>query len=181
MATETAVALDSNFKLLLMSRISVAVEKMVASCYNRDQTCLYVYCWCQTPSGVVSPWAASSGSPGAAKQHPSLIPTIHTHSCWSLNYIMVGEKKQCSKKLRTQFTMHSWDFVRNMHSWDFSTIACHVSHASCYFINWWSSMGCQYTNNDDEINSQYIEFLVYVTMGQLTCSCVCIQWKKNTL
>ena len=29
MATETAVALDSNFKLLLISRILVAVEKMV--------------------------------------------------------------------------------------------------------------------------------------------------------
>ena len=35
-ATETAVALDSNFKMLLMSRILVAVEKMVASCYNRE-------------------------------------------------------------------------------------------------------------------------------------------------
>ena len=50
---ETSVALDSNFKLLFMSRILVAVEKMVASCYNRDQTGLCVYCWCQTPSGVV--------------------------------------------------------------------------------------------------------------------------------
>ena len=55
MATETVVALDSHFKLLLMSRILIAVEKMVASCYNRDQTWLCVYCWCQTPSGVVSP------------------------------------------------------------------------------------------------------------------------------
>ena len=36
MATETVVALDSNLKLLLMSKILVAVEKMVASCYNRD-------------------------------------------------------------------------------------------------------------------------------------------------
>ena len=44
MATETAVALDSNLKLLLMSRILVAVEKMVPSCYNRDQTWLCVYC-----------------------------------------------------------------------------------------------------------------------------------------
>ena len=28
---------------------------MVASCYNRDQTWLCVYYWCQTPEGVVSP------------------------------------------------------------------------------------------------------------------------------
>ena len=41
MATETVVALDSNFKLLLMSRILVAVEKMVIA--RRGET---------TPSGV---------------------------------------------------------------------------------------------------------------------------------
>ena len=73
MATETAVALDSNFKLLLMSRILVAVEKMVASCYNRHQAWMCVYCWCPTR-------AAPSWSPGAARQHPREFDTNNTHT-----------------------------------------------------------------------------------------------------
>ena len=57
MATETAVALDSNFKLLLMSRILVTVEKVVASCYR----------------------AAPSWSPCAARKHPREFDTNNTH------------------------------------------------------------------------------------------------------
>ena len=71
MATETAVALDSNFKLLLMSRILVAVEKMVASCYN------------------ISPlW-----SPGAARQHPREFDTNNTHTIMfdPLNTLRLGQ------------------------------------------------------------------------------------------
>ena len=53
MATETVVALDSNFKLLLMSRILVAVEKMVASCYNHSGCALVIARRGETtPSGV---------------------------------------------------------------------------------------------------------------------------------
>ena len=91
MATETAVALDSNFKLLLMSRILVAVEKMVASCYNRDQTWLCVYCWCQTPSGVVSPRGNHSGCALVIARRGETTPSgvwhqqyTHNH-VWSLN------------------------------------------------------------------------------------------------
>ena len=91
MATETAVALDSNFKLLLMSRILVAVEKMVASCYNRDQTWLCLYCWCQTPSGVVSPRGDYSGCALVIGRRGETTPSgvwhqeyTHNH-VWSLN------------------------------------------------------------------------------------------------
>ena len=81
MARETAVALDSNFKLLSMSRILVAVEKIVASCYNRDQTWLCVYCWCQTPSGVVSPRGETTPSGVWHQQY------THNH-VWSLKPIV---------------------------------------------------------------------------------------------
>ena len=92
---ETAVALDSNFKLLSMSRILVAVEKMVSSCYNRDQTWLCVYCWCQTPSGVVSLRAVPLWSPGLARHYPWEFDTNKTHTimfdplipAWISNYM----------------------------------------------------------------------------------------------
>ena len=88
MATETAVALDSNFKLLLMSRILVALEKMVASCHNRDQTWLCVYCWCQTPSGVVSPRRAIARAQPSGVWHQQY---THNH-VWSLKYVRVEYK-----------------------------------------------------------------------------------------
>ena len=78
---ETAVALDPNFKFPLMSRILVAVEKMVASCYNRDQTWLCVYCWCQTPSGVVSPRGETTPLGVWHQQY------THNH-VWSLKYLI---------------------------------------------------------------------------------------------
>ena len=99
MATETAVALDSNFKLLLMSRILVAVEKMVASCYNRDQTWLCVYCWCQTPSGVVSPRGDHSGCTLVIARRGETTPEgvwhqQYTHNnVWSLKQICVNSMK----------------------------------------------------------------------------------------
>ena len=83
MATETVVALDSNFKLLLKSRILVAVEKMVASGYNRDQTWLCVYCWCQTPSAVLSPRGETTPSGVWYQQY------THNHF-WSLKHCIHG-------------------------------------------------------------------------------------------
>ena len=47
---------------------------MVASCYNRDQTWLCVYCWCQTPEGVVSPCRAIT------RAHPREFDTNNTHT-----------------------------------------------------------------------------------------------------
>ena len=43
---------------------------MIYNIYLRDQTWLCVYCWCQTPEGVVSPRRAITRA-----------PTIHTQSC----------------------------------------------------------------------------------------------------
>ena len=53
----------------------------------RDQTWLCVYCWCQTPEGVVSPRRAITRaqpewSPSRRDNtRGSLTPTIHTQSC----------------------------------------------------------------------------------------------------
>ena len=87
MATETAVALDSNFKLLLMSRILVAGEKIVASCYNRDQTWLCVYCWCQTPEGVVSPWGDHSGCALVIARRGETTPLRVWHQQYTHNHV----------------------------------------------------------------------------------------------
>ena len=70
MTTETTVAVDSNFKLLLMSRILVAVEKKwwhhVIIGIKHDCVCIV---------GVILPW-----SPGAARQHPREFDTNNTHT-----------------------------------------------------------------------------------------------------
>ena len=71
------------FKVLFMSRILVAVEKMVASCYNWDQTWLCMYCWCQTPSGVVSPRGETTPSGVWHQQY------THNH-VWSLKHWLVN-------------------------------------------------------------------------------------------
>ena len=67
---EIAVALDSNFKLLLISRILVAVEEMVAPCYNRDQTCVCIVC-------VKLPRVLSRRG---ARHHPWGSDTNNTHT-----------------------------------------------------------------------------------------------------
>ena len=96
-------SLDSNFKWLLMSRILVAVEKMVASCYNRDQTWLCVYCWCQTPSGVVSPRGDHSGCALARE-----LDTNNTHNhVWSLKRMFVSSGYiQCNTCIIHNLTLH---------------------------------------------------------------------------
>ena len=70
-----------------MSWILVVAEKMVESCYNRDQTWLCVYCCCQTPLGVVSPRGETTPS-GVWHQQ-------FTHNLvWSLKYNAKGENKE---------------------------------------------------------------------------------------
>ena len=49
--------------------------------YLRDQTWLYVYCWCQTPEGVVSPRRAITRAQPEWSPHGETTPTIHTQSC----------------------------------------------------------------------------------------------------
>ena len=80
MATKTAVALNSNFKLLLLSRILVAVAKSVASCYNRDQTWLCVYWWCQAPPGVFSQPRAITRAFDTNNTHTIMFDTKNTHT-----------------------------------------------------------------------------------------------------
>ena len=53
--------------------------EMVASCYNHNQAWLCVYCWCHTPSGVVSPWGDHVGAV-IARQHPREFDTNNTHT-----------------------------------------------------------------------------------------------------
>ena len=81
---ETAVALDSNFKLLFMSRILVAVEKWW------HHVIIWIKHNCVCIVGVKLPQvlsrrraitrAAPSWSPGTARQHPREFDTNNTHT-----------------------------------------------------------------------------------------------------
>ena len=69
---------------------------MVASCYNRDRTWLCVYCWCQTPQGVVSPRGETTPW-GVWHQHYT-----HDHA-WSLKHMTVGRIA----------TTHTWALLQS--------------------------------------------------------------------
>ena len=91
----TAVALDWNYKLLLMGRLLVAAEKNCGIMLYRDQTWLCVYCLCQTPEGVVSPRRAITRAQPNNTHTIMFDPLIIQFSAFSLMILALCDEIQC--------------------------------------------------------------------------------------
>ena len=85
MGTFTAIALVSNFKLLLIHRILVFGTNLMASCYNRDQSWLCVLLVSNNPLSIFS--TADHLVIRRWDPRPLLLQRFNLNHSWGSNYI----------------------------------------------------------------------------------------------